>query len=316
MGTSVLLAFPQADQRTGLYIKKAFEQLGCRLIIVDPKIEPGACVPRMTQFGPNGPDMFLCSRTPALAPIVANLKRRYPSTKFACWNTDGRKSITEFGNELMKLFGLMDIMYSVPEGNIQEYVEKAKCKDVKWLPQAMDPDFFNKIPITKEDHEKYDCDVMFAGDVNWAMHTDRKAWIKKIRQSGVNIKVYGPSTNNYIKNHEFSKAARCAKISLGRSALVNIATSISVRDYQIMGAGGFLLTNNVKDLHHLFELNRECVIYMNDDDCVDKIHYYLHHEDERKKIQETGFKAAHEKHTYKVRVQQILDDLVVMRGAK
>ena len=73
-----------------------------------------------------------------------------------------------------------------------------------------------------------------------------------------------------------------------------------------MGCGGFLLSNYQKELSDSFKEGKEMVLFYNLEDCLDKIDYYLNHEEERKKIAYAGYKAVNERFNYKTQLEKLL----------
>ncbi|MBI4680865.1 MAG: glycosyltransferase family 1 protein, partial [Nitrospirae bacterium] len=59
-------------------------------------------------------------------------------------------------------------------------------------------------------------------------------------------------------------------------------------------------------LEDLFRDRQHLVIYDNEKQLLELIHYYLENEDEREKIALAGYKEALNKHTYDNRVEEII----------
>ena len=89
--------------------------------------------------------------------------------------------------------------------------------------------------------------------------------------------------------------------------LRSIKSGIPLRAFDIMGAGGFLLTDHQADLLDLFVPGEDLVYYENKEDLLQKVGYYLEHEEERKAIARNGHDKVATKHTYRHRVQEMLD---------
>lgn len=96
-----------------------------------------------------------------------------------------------------------------------------------------------------------------------------------------------------------------SKINLNIS-LRSILSGIPLRAFDIMGAGGFLITNYQEDYMDFFDENKDFVIYYDYEDLLDKVSYYLKHDDERQQIAQNGRKKVAEQHTYLHRVEQII----------
>ncbi len=96
-----------------------------------------------------------------------------------------------------------------------------------------------------------------------------------------------------------------SKINLNIS-LRSILTGIPLRAFDIMACGGFLISNYQEDYMEYFEENKDFVIYYDYEDLMDKVKYYLTHDDERMKIAKNGQEKVLAEHTYLQRVEQML----------
>lgn len=101
---------------------------------------------------------------------------------------------------------------------------------------------------------------------------------------------------------------RASKINLNIT-LKTIRTGIPLRAFEIMGSGGFLLTNYQVDFFKHFEPNVDFVYYDSYEDLMEKTEYYLTHEKERREIAENGNEKVRQYHTYKNRFDTILEIL-------
>jgi spore maturation protein CgeB len=122
------------------------------------------------------------------------------------------------------------------------------------------------------------------------------------RLIGVNYR----GTVDYM--HDMPKVFRLSDINLNLT-MCNIRSGIPLRVWDIMGAGGFVLTNYQPEIPDFFENGKDLVFFDSFDDCVRKAEYYLAHEDERKCIAENGFKKVLEHHSYDARIEFILSKL-------
>lgn len=97
---------------------------------------------------------------------------------------------------------------------------------------------------------------------------------------------------------------KCSKINLNIT-LRSIKSGIPLRCMDIMGAGGFLLTNYQADFLEYFTPDKDFVYYESIDDLIRKCDYYIKHEDERKAIALNGYNKVKEFHNYNVRLNDI-----------
>lgn len=96
-----------------------------------------------------------------------------------------------------------------------------------------------------------------------------------------------------------------SKINLNIS-LKSIKTGIPLRAWDIMGAGGFLLSNYQEDFLEFFEPDIDFVYYASKEELLDKVSFYLRHEKERMAIAHSGHEKVCMDHNYHVRLQQML----------
>lgn len=97
-----------------------------------------------------------------------------------------------------------------------------------------------------------------------------------------------------------------SKINLNIS-LRSIRSGIPLRCMDIMGCGGFLLSNYQEDFYKHFTPGQDMVLYESKDDLINKCSYYLTHEKERKQIAANGLGKIEEKHTYDVRINEMFN---------
>lgn len=91
--------------------------------------------------------------------------------------------------------------------------------------------------------------------------------------------------------------------------LRSILSGIPLRAFEIIGAGGFLLTNYQQDFFSYFVPDEDFVYYDNKADLLSKIAYYLKNDRERKQIAENGFRKVASGHTYVHRAEEIISYL-------
>ena len=90
-------------------------------------------------------------------------------------------------------------------------------------------------------------------------------------------------------------------------SLRSIHSGIPLRAMDILGNGGFLLTNYQSDFLRHFEPDIDFVYYDSKEDLLDKIDYYLNHEDLRKSIAASGHRKVIANHNFNIILSQILD---------
>ncbi|MBO5474592.1 MAG: glycosyltransferase [Lachnospiraceae bacterium] len=97
-----------------------------------------------------------------------------------------------------------------------------------------------------------------------------------------------------------------SKINLNIS-LKGIEGGTPQRIMDIMGAGGFVLTNYCAETAELFEEDEEIVMFKTPEELFDKVEYYLKHDQERKKIARAGHDKVVNCYTYEKKLERLLD---------
>lgn len=117
---------------------------------------------------------------------------------------------------------------------------------------------------------------------------------------GVNLK----GAVNYMT--DMPKVFNCSRININ-PVMRNIRTGIPLRAWDIVGAGGFLMTSFQLEYMDFFENGKDYVYYDSHDDLLRKTEYYLNHEDERAQIAKNGHEKALKFHSYEKRMEFIFD---------
>lgn len=96
-----------------------------------------------------------------------------------------------------------------------------------------------------------------------------------------------------------------SRINLNIS-LRSIKSGIPLRAFDIMGSGGFLLSNYQADFMDNFIPGEDFDYYESKEDLLRKLEYYLNYEDERAAIAKNGHDKIAKSHTYRHRVREML----------
>lgn len=119
--------------------------------------------------------------------------------------------------------------------------------------------------------------------------------------------IYNMGTAEYFTEMPFVFAN--SKINLNIT-LKSIQSGIPLRAMDIMGAGGFLLTNFQADFLDFFVPDEDFVYYNDPEDLLNKIDYYLSHEKERMEIAQNGHRKVKQHHSFENCFQNMLRVIV------
>lgn len=319
---NVLLSMPN-DQQSNNYIINALQDLGHEVIYIDHRVHLEECykiVPII--FKEAKIDLFLClylvpNRTYSVD-FIQIMKAHYPNIKYCAWLFDvtvGDINAPQ-NEELIKILKEYDYFFTTVRGQVEEF--KDKGINAYFMPEGFDSytyDFSGKMP--------YKYDVSFIGQLGHPLiHKERLPLLKKIINKFNNVAIFGQlfqSDKDILLFHkrrptfndvEHSKIVAQSKINLCQSGWGDIDGYFSARNYRIMGSGGFCLANHSKGIEDFFEIDKEIATYKSEAECLEKIQYYLVHEEERNKIRLAGQKRVIKDYLFYYRLEELLKIVV------
>lgn len=108
---------------------------------------------------------------------------------------------------------------------------------------------------------------------------------------------------------EMPKIFNLSKINLNFT-MRPISTGLPLRIFDVLGCGGFLITNYQEELFDYFVPGEDLEIFTSADELIDKCKYYLSHEDERIRIAKSGYEKVKSHHTIDIRMAQLISNIV------
>lgn len=122
-----------------------------------------------------------------------------------------------------------------------------------------------------------------------------------------NVKVYGGVSTHKEMPEIFNRS----KINLNIT-IRPIQTGLSQRIWDVLGCGGFLLTNYQMELPEYLQVGADLDCYESPAELKEKVAYYLSHQEERMEIAHHGYETVKNKHTCRHRVAEILKIVLTM----
>ncbi len=105
---------------------------------------------------------------------------------------------------------------------------------------------------------------------------------------------------------EMPKIFHLSKINLNFTSKP-IRSGLPLRIWDILGAGGFVLTNYQIEIPQYFEIGKEIETFSCQEELLDKIAFYLKNEEERKRIARNGYERAKREYSLDLRIKQMLN---------
>lgn len=114
---------------------------------------------------------------------------------------------------------------------------------------------------------------------------------------------------------DYAPGGRAFKDALRRRRLARAAPApppkvdyfdqIKGRDFEVPGCGGFLLTGRAENFGDYYRVGEEAACYESPEDLLEKVRYYLQHDEERQAIARRGYERTLREHTYVHRFDDI-----------
>jgi len=174
------------------------------------------------------------------------------------------------------------------------------ARRVVMVDKAYDPDRHRPMALGAAETEWLACDVGFIGSFERPRADD----MLHVARSGIPVRIWGngwerfrPGEKNLTIERRalvnstddplYTKGIRATRINLTflRKANRDLQTDRSI---EIPACGGFMLAEYSDEHARLFEEGREAAFFRSRDDLVDRLRYYLAHEDERAAIAAAG----------------------------
>ncbi len=192
----------------------------------------------------------------------------------------------------------------------------------RFLPFACDPREHRPVKLTETERTLYACDIAFVGSVHPDLYPLRVKTLEAL--TDYNLGIWGPGAERlpfssplrpFVRGGEtppeiWTKIYAAARIVLCMHYKdprgIIPCHQASPRVYEAMACGSFLMVDNQRDVRRLFQDGEELVIF---DDAVDlrkRAAYYLGRPDERAAIAARGRQTVLERHTYKNRIEEML----------
>ena len=174
----------------------------------------------------------------------------------------------------------------------------------RWCPLAFDPQIHRKHPLPKI------MDVSFVGNSGRFrfgnfFYKGKEVFRERTRLLSFLRRRFHLFTGKFFFE-EMSVVFSLSKIVFNKS----VKDDVNMRVFEALGCGSLLVTNQIgpgQDL--LFKNGEHIVEYRSKRELIEKVDYYLHHEEERKKIAARGREEALRKHTYAHRMDYMLSFL-------
>ena len=183
-----------------------------------------------------------------------------------------------------------------------EWYQKEGCPAL-FFPEASDPDIFHPMPELPKLHE-----VCFVG----SRYGIREKIVTGLRKAGVQVAAYGAGwEGGRLDTQDVPRLFAQSKIVLGVGTIGYCEDfyALKMRDFDGPMSGSCYVTHDNPDLRLVYKVGEEVVTYRSVGDCIEKVRWYLSHEDERERVAQAGRERALIGHTWEKRFNDLFDVL-------
>lgn len=186
---------------------------------------------------------------------------------------------------------------------------------VYYMPECFNPDT-QFLPDGELPGDEYRCDITTAGN----SHSWRVAFFNHLEK--YDVKLWGAPAPLWMPKNKISKMHQGrsvlnqdkARAFLGAKIVINNLHyseiwGLNVRTFEAAGIGAFQMVDWRPGLSQLFIDGKEIISFRNIDDMLNKVEFWLNNPEGRSEIAANGKKRAIAEHTYKHRLNLILDTL-------
>lgn len=262
-------------------------------------------------------DLIWIDKGIIINPTTFNTIKKYqPSSKLIGYAPDYMSNRRNQSKQFLESLPYYDVYVTTKSYAVSELKEMG-CKDVYFVGNAYQEGFHKPYQLTAEEHVRFDCEVGFIG----AWEQERSDSICYLADNGIRVKVWGGKDWEVIaQNHSniefagrelldenYCKAICGAKISLGflRKGNLDLQTTRSI---EIPACGSMMLAERTIEHQSLFLEDSEAAYFDSNEELLDKVKFYLAHEDKRLTIAIAGHnRCINSGYSNKSRIKEIIE---------
>jgi hypothetical protein len=238
---------------------------------------------------------WLDKALPVYADTLRALREGQPWIRIAGFSGDDMLQTYNQSRQLIEHLPLYDVFFTTKTYNVPELISMG-CRRAEFVDNSYDPATHRPIELTAAERERFACDVGFVGQFEEARYRSMRALI----DAGFPIRVSGPDWEDlkdkvpgldvrerFLSGLEYARAVNAARINLGflRKSNRDLQTTRSV---EIPACAAFMLAERTAEHSRLFDEGKEAEFFDSDGELIEKVRYYLSHEEERREIGRRG----------------------------
>jgi spore maturation protein CgeB len=244
----------------------------------------------------------------SMPPQVVSRVKRISGAKVVCWYTD---PVTNLYRHYL-LAADFDFVF-LKEPFLVRVARDKLGLNAFYLPECCNPAWHRPLVLNGDDRRKYGCDLVAQGTLHYYRARmleafadyDLKVWGRN-RPAWLDSPVKKRYPNRFIAEGEKARAFLSAKIVVNTLQCAEIE-GVNCTLFEAAGCGAFQIADWKPALPELFEPEREIVTFRTRRELKEKVDYYLARPRERREIAARACARAHREHTYRKRLEKILE---------
>jgi hypothetical protein len=228
------------------------------------------------------------------AKTLSEVRRLRPQCRIVGYSPDDMYARHNQSRPFLGSLPLYDVYFTTKSYGVAELTSLG-ARRVYFVDNAYDPATHRPIPVTSDDRRRFGGLVGFIG----AYEGQRCRAMEFLATNGVPVRVWGPRwpsrhmvsgmrvERQCLWGDAYALATCCFDINLGFLRKINRDLQ-TTRSVEIPACGAFMLAERTAEHQALFEEGREAAFFDCDEEMLEKVRYYLAHEEERRKIAAAG----------------------------
>jgi spore maturation protein CgeB len=264
------------------------------------------------------PDIIWDEKALTLRPkTLKRIRNRFPKVKIVFYSEDDMYAKHNQSVYFVKSIPLFDIIFTTKSYNVKE-LSSLGAKKVIFVDKTFDVYTHRPISLSKDDYYKFGVDVGFIG----TFEKERAEQMLFLAKNGIKIRVFGCGWEDWRGKHpnlqimgkpvygdDYIKAICATKINLCFLRKMNRDLQTD-RTMEIPACGAFMLAERTEEHQRLFEEGKEAEFFDSKQELLEKIRYYLRHDEEREKIGWAGRKRCVESgYSHHKRLEYMMDQI-------
>ncbi len=167
-------------------------------------------------------------------------------------------------------------------------------------------------------HREYRYDIAFIGQYNSQQYPNREKYLQAVSDLGLHIWGTEGWASTKLAPYYHGRSLGDQRFEIyGHSKIVldinwdlMPVEGLSNRPFEVCGSGALFMTDHVRaDITRTYTIDKEVILFKDENELREKVQYYLSHNEERERIARAGYDRTVRDHTYDQRMKQLISTI-------